>query len=66
MGSNGSLVLMFAFGMFLLPSLLVLCSSNVRGFEKTGWTLVSFFLSWVGFAVFMIVISTRANHADSR
>ena len=41
----------------VLPFLLVLCSSRVRGYEKLGWALISLFLSWIGFAAFMIVQS---------
>ena len=65
MGSFGLVSWFFLFGA-VLPAVLVLCTSRVRGFEKLGWTLVSLFLSWVGFAVFMIVMSTRASHAESR
>jgi hypothetical protein len=44
-----------------LPALLVLFSSKVRGYEKLGWALVSFFLSWLGFMVFLIVHASRPN-----
>lgn len=45
--------------LFLLPPLLVVGSSKVRGYEKLCWTLISLFLSWLGFLVFMVVHGGR-------
>lgn len=45
--------------LFVLPSLLVVVSSRVRGYEKLGWSLVTFFLSWIGFMFFLITHSSR-------
>lgn len=47
------------FTFFVLPPLLVVASSKVRGYEKFGWSLVSFFLSWIGFMFFLITHSSR-------
>jgi|GEM_PF-2418794 len=64
-GTYGLVQWFFVLGA-LLPAALVLGTNRVSGFEKLGWTLVSLFLSWVGFTVFMIVMSTRASHAEGR
>ena len=45
--------------LFVLPALLVVASSKVHGYEKLGWSLVSLFLSWVGFMVFLITHGSR-------
>ena len=45
--------------MFVLPPVLVMASSKVRGYEKLGWSLVSLFLSWIGFMVFLITHGSR-------
>ncbi len=42
------------------PALLVLASRRVHGYEKLGWTLVSLFLSWIGFAAFLVVHANRS------
>ena len=44
---------------FVLPPVLVLGSSRARGYDKFCWSLVSFFLSWLGFMFFLITHSSR-------
>ena len=41
--------------LLLLPPALVLMSGKVVGSAKAGWALLAFFLSWIGFAIFLIV-----------
>jgi len=59
MAITHSVILFFMLTAFLLPPVLVLVSSKVRGYDKFAWTLVSFFLSWLGFLVFLAVHSGR-------
>jgi hypothetical protein len=51
----------FVFVIFLLPATLVAFSPKVRGYEKLGWSLFSFVLSWLGFVIFLMVSSNRPN-----
>jgi hypothetical protein len=43
----------------VLPAALVLFSRKVAGYEKFCWSLVSLFLSWLGFLTFLIVTALR-------
>ena len=60
MGINGNgfgFFIVFAF--LVLPASLVIASNKVRGYEKLGWSLISVFLSWIGFMVFLITHGSR-------
>jgi len=46
---------MMILAMLFLPPVLVLMSGKVAGGAKAGWALLAFFLSWIGFAIFLIV-----------
>ena len=46
--------------MFALPALLVVASIKVSSYEKLGWSLISLFLSWAGFMVFLITHGSRS------
>jgi hypothetical protein len=45
----------------LMPIIWVLTSDRSHGGAKFGWFLVTFFFSWLGLAVFLIVTQTPAN-----
>jgi hypothetical protein len=45
--------------LLLLPPVLVLMSGRTAGGPKLGWALLAFFLSWIGFAIFLIVNAGR-------
>ena len=40
--------------MFVIPPLLVAFSNRTAGNEKGLWLLAAFFLSWLGWAAFMV------------
>jgi len=51
---------------WLLPAIIVMCSSRVHGGEKFGWIVVTVFLTWWAFLAFMIVTTLRNNNRIPR
>ncbi len=49
-----------------LPAPLVAFSPKARGYEKLCWMLVCFFLSWIGFVIFLVVHAGRAVPSNNR
>ncbi len=41
--------------MILLPLALTLFSGRAKGSGKVGWVILVFFISWPGYAIFLIV-----------
>ena len=49
----------------MLPPLLILCSSRAKGAEKVGWAILALFMSWVGYAAFLIIKSILSHQNES-
>jgi hypothetical protein len=52
--------------MWLLPAVVVMCSSRVRGGEKFGWVLVTVVFTWWALLAFMIVTTLRNSNRIPR
>lgn len=51
----------------LLPMTLIGFSSRVSGWAKAGWVMVTMLLSWLGFALFLLMTSYRqASHNEHK
>lgn len=51
----------------LLPMSLIGFSSRVSGWAKAGWVVVTMLLSWLGFALFLLMTGYRqASHNEHR
>jgi hypothetical protein len=58
-----SILHLIVFTMMILPAILVLLVDKTSGYGRFGWALFSFFLSWIGFAIFFIVHAGRSAPA---
>lgn len=50
----------------LLPMFLIGLSSRVSGWAKAGWVVVTMLLSWLGFALFLLMTACRQTDDQSR
>ena len=52
---------LFVVLIIFLPVILVAYSKRIQGNKKLGWIIISFFLSWAGYGLFLVFTKKQEN-----
>ncbi|HPG39382.1 MAG TPA: hypothetical protein PLP19_01050 [bacterium] len=61
----GALEIMIILLVIFFPPILVLVSKRANGSKKYGWLLITLFLSWLGYLLFLLITNKPVENGNA-